>query len=54
MLQMAMSPDGSTVVSLGADESLRLWKIFEGDVHKKVKRADKVHTASSKLSMHCR
>lgn len=29
VLQLAMSPDGTTVVSAGADESLRFWKVFE-------------------------
>jgi cell division cycle 20, cofactor of APC complex len=29
VLQMAMSPDGETVVSVAADETLRFWRIFE-------------------------
>ena len=32
---MAMSPDGSTVVSAAADETLRLWKCFSVDAEKK-------------------
>ncbi|XP_051943450.1 cell division cycle protein 20 homolog [Hippocampus zosterae] len=37
VLNMAMSPDGSTVASLAADETIRLWKSFEVDPKKKVK-----------------
>ena len=32
---MSMSPDGSTVVSAAADETLRLWKCFAMDPVKK-------------------
>lgn len=31
VLHMAMSPDGQTVVSAAADETLRLWKCFATD-----------------------
>lgn len=41
---MAMSPDGSTVMSAAADETLRLWNCFAPDVHqaKKDKSASKL------------
>lgn len=44
VLQMAMSPDGSTVMSAAADETLRLWNCFAPDVHqaKKEKSATKM------------
>ncbi|KAI7696056.1 hypothetical protein SSS_04620 [Sarcoptes scabiei] len=35
VLGMAMSADGSTVVSLGADETLRFWDCFDVDPEKK-------------------
>jgi len=53
VLQLAMSPDGSTVMSLGADESLRLWKIFDVDPAKKEERSKK-SDSRSKLSMRLR
>ena len=35
VLHMAMSPDGQTVVSAAADETLRIWKCFATDPAKK-------------------
>ncbi|XP_054707821.1 cell division cycle protein 20 homolog [Uloborus diversus] len=35
VLNLAMSPDGATVVSAGADETLRLWNCFAYDPKKK-------------------
>lgn len=43
-----MSPDGSTVVSAAADETLRLWKCFAPDPTKK-KEISEAKTASSFL-----
>ena len=44
ILQIAMSPDGSTVISGAADETLRLWNCFAADAHqgKKEKSAVKI------------
>ena len=30
VLHMSLSPDGTTIVSAGADESIRFWEIFGG------------------------
>lgn len=38
VLSMAMSPDGSTVVSAAGDETLRFWKCFASDGKKKSKK----------------
>lgn len=48
VLNMCMSPDGTTVVSAGADESLRFWRIFENEVASKPKT--EVATSSSNFS----
>lgn len=37
ILNLALSPDGSTVASIAADETIRLWKSFEKDPVKKPK-----------------
>lgn len=39
VLHLAASPDGSTVVSAGADETLRFWKCFASDSKRKAKKA---------------
>ncbi|KAK2569872.1 Cell division cycle protein 20-like protein [Acropora cervicornis] len=46
VLHMAMSPDGQTVVSAAADETLRLWKCFASDP---VKKKSKPNPTSSSL-----
>lgn len=45
VLHLVMSPDGSTVLSAGADETLRLWKCFTKDPTK-----DKVAAQKKKSS----
>ena len=35
VLHMAQSPDGTTVVSAAADETLRFWKILSGGADSK-------------------
>lgn len=37
VLNLVLSPDGSTVASISADETIRLWKCFEKDPTKKAK-----------------
>lgn len=49
VLHLAMSPDGSTVVSAGADETLRFWKCFQSDPRKKRRKSLEIKSISSKL-----
>jgi cell division cycle protein 20 (cofactor of APC complex) len=48
VLGMVMSPDGSTVCSVGADETLRFWECFQVDTDRK-KKAE-VNASKQKLS----
>jgi cell division cycle protein 20 (cofactor of APC complex) len=42
VLHMALSPDGTKVVSAAADETLRFWKVFEHPDYREL--ADNVFT----------
>ena len=50
VLHTAMSPDGSTVVSAAADETLRMWKCFALDPTKSKKASTAKSTASVPFS----
>lgn len=54
VLQMAMSPDGSTVMSAAADETLRLWNCFAPDVHQVKKEKSTGRTQNSALRLNIR
>ncbi|XP_044738403.1 cell division cycle protein 20 homolog isoform X2 [Chrysoperla carnea] len=51
VLHLAMSPDGQTVLSAGADETLRLWKCFQNDPNKS-KKASAIHEFNSNKNKH--
>ena len=44
VLHMALSPDQKTVVSAGADETLRFWKVFD------VSKGSKGHSSKSMIA----
>lgn len=54
VLQMAMSPDGSTVMSAGADETLRLWNCFSPDPNQKKKETQTVRIRPSAFRVNLR
>lgn len=53
VLHLAMSPDGTTILSAGADETLRLWKCFLPDPHKK-KDTNEIKSVASRLKQSIR
>lgn len=54
ILNMAINPDGSTVVSAGADETLRLWKCFARDPDKKKEAKTSSSGVTRTLTSHIR
>lgn len=46
VLHLALSPDGTTVVSGAADESLRFWKVFESNSSRRAARAAQAEKTS--------
>ncbi|KOC68087.1 Cell division cycle protein 20 like protein [Habropoda laboriosa] len=53
VLHLAMSPDGTTILSAGADETLRLWKCFQSDPHKK-KESHEIKSVATRLKQSIR
>lgn len=52
VLHMALSPDGTTVASVAADETLRLWKCFDVDRQSK-KQAAKIPIGTKSVLKNC-
>ena len=51
VLHMAQSPDGQTIVSAAADETLRFWKILAGKNSDKEGKAAAASSLSSMMSI---
>ena len=51
VLHMAQSPDGQTIVSAAADETLRFWKVFSGPPTKSAGKADAKPSALNSMSI---
>ena len=49
VLNMDMSPDGTSVVSAGADETLRFWNVFEDSSHSSSRRSNSMFVGDSFL-----
>lgn len=49
VLHMALSPDGQTVISASADETLRMWKCFASDSVAKKKSKNASHKGSNSI-----
>lgn len=49
VLHMSLSPDGTTVVSAAADETLRFWKIFDNNQSRKLKKSKTDYNLSPKI-----
>lgn len=50
VLHMARSPDGTTVVSAAADETLRFWRVFGGEPAARPDRAKAASFAGASLA----
>ena len=51
VLHMAQSPDGQTICSAAADETLRFWKVFSGPQSKAGAKADARPSALNSMSI---
>ena len=51
VLSVAQNPEGSTVVSAGADETLRFWPVFESSM---IKTCDQQESPQRGMSLGCR
>jgi cell division cycle protein 20 (cofactor of APC complex) len=45
-MSLCLSPDGKTVLSASADETLRFWKVFDVESTKTTKKAEPTRASS--------